>query len=98
IEIALRTKLIYHLSLQYGEYWYINQTIFTDKIQHAEFLAKLNREMKSSSEEFMKSHYKNHKHDYPEAWKALEIITLGSLSKIYDNLTHQLPAKSKIST
>lgn len=96
IEIALRTMLIYHLSLQYGECWYINQSIFTDKIQHAEFLSKLNSEMRRSSEEFMKSHYKNHKNDYPEAWKALEVVTLGSLSKIYDNLLHQLPAKSRI--
>lgn len=96
IEIALRTKLIYHLSLQYGACWYIEQSIFTDKIQHKEFLSKLNREMRSSSEEFMKSHYKNHKNDYPEAWKVLEVVTLGTLSRIYDNLDHQLPAKSKI--
>lgn len=96
IEIALRTKLIYHLSLQYGECWYIDQSIFTDKIQHAQFLSNLNREMKSSSEEFMKSHYDNHEKDYPEAWKALEVVTLGALSKIYNNLNHQLPVKSTI--
>lgn len=96
IEVALRTKLIYYLSLQYGEYWYINQAIFTNKIYHADFLSKLNREMRSSSEEFMYSHYKNHKNDYPEVWKALEVVTLGSLSKIYDNLNHQLPEKAKI--
>lgn len=96
IEIALRTKLIYHLALLCGECWYIDQSIFTDKVQHADFLSKLNREMKSSSEEFMKSHYKNHKNDYPEAWKALEVVTLGTLSKIYDNLQHQSPAKSTI--
>lgn len=96
IEVALRAKLIYHLSLNHGECWYINQSIFTDKIQHADFLSKLNREMKSSSEEFMKSHYKNHKTDYPEAWKALEVVTMGTISKIYDNLNHQLPEKSKI--
>lgn len=96
IEIALRTKLIYHLSLQYDECWYLDQSIFADKIQHAEFLSKLNREMRSSSEEFMKTHYKKHKIDYPEAWKALEVVTLGTLSKLYDNLKHQLPAKSLI--
>lgn len=96
IEIALRTKLIYHLSLQYGNCWYINQSMFTDKVKHADFLSKLHREMKSSKEEFMESHYKNHKNDYPEAWKALEVVTLGTLSKIYDNLHHQSPAKSKI--
>ena len=96
IEVALRTKLIYHLSILHGECWYIDQSIFTDKIQHAAFLSHLSREMNNSSEEFMKSHYKNHKNDYPEAWKALEVVTLGALSKVYDNLNHQLPAKSRI--
>jgi abortive infection bacteriophage resistance protein len=31
IEIALRTKLIYHLSLSYGSLFYLDYAIFTDK-------------------------------------------------------------------
>lgn len=41
-------------------------------------------------------HYKNHPTENPEAWKALEIVTLGSLSKLYRNLNHQLPEKNTI--
>lgn len=96
IEVALRAKLIYHLSLAYGEEWYLNQTIFKDKFQHAAFLSQLSREIKSSSEEFMKKHLTNHPNNNPEAWKALEVVTLGALSKIYDNLASQMPEKSRI--
>lgn len=96
IEIALRTKLIYHLSLSYGEEWYLNQSIFEDKFLHAGFLSKINKEMKDSREEFMKKHYENHPKDNPESWKALEVITLGALSKVYENLKNQLPEKSLI--
>lgn len=96
IEIALRTKLIYHLSLAYGAEWYTDQSFFRDKSKHASFLSKIQIEMKSSSEEFMKQHYVNHINDNAESWKALEIVTLGTLSKLYENLNSQLPEKSKI--
>ncbi len=41
-------------------------------------------------------HYQNHPDDYPEAWKGLEVVTLGTLSKIFDDLNPELPEKSKI--
>lgn len=72
IEISLRTKLIYHLSLSHGAEWYLKQSLFRVK------------------------HYLNHPNDYPEAWKGLEVVTLGTLSKLFDNLEIQLPEKSKI--
>jgi len=96
IEIAIRTKLIYHLSLGHGPNWFIKQPIFEDPFHHATFLSKLNKDMKYSSEEFMKKHFKNHGNEMPESWKALEVITLGTLSKVYQNLNHQLPEKSII--
>lgn len=98
IEIALRTKLIFHLSLKYGHDWFTNQTLFEDPFHHAVFLSKLDRDMKSSKEEFMKKHYKNHKGEVPESWKALEIVTMGTISKLYQNLSHQLPEKNIIAT
>jgi len=98
IEVALRTKLTYHLSLNYGTDWYTNQLLFTNPFQHAVFLSKLDRDLRSSKEEFIKNHYKNHKGEIPEAWKALEILTMGTISKLYQNLSHQLPEKNLIAT
>jgi abortive infection bacteriophage resistance protein len=96
IEIALRTKLIYHLSLAYGPLWYMSSTIFQDTKRFASFLEKVNTDLISSSEEFIVKHFENHPHEMPESWKALEVLTLGTLSKMYSNLKHQLPEKNKI--
>jgi abortive infection bacteriophage resistance protein len=98
IEIALRTKLIYHLSLTYGPHWYLSPAIFQDPKRFASFLGKINMDMSNSSEEFIVKHFDNHPDEMPESWKSLEVLTLGTLSKLYSNLQHQLPEKNKIAT
>lgn len=96
IEIALRTKLIYHLSNAYGCYWHLEEKHFQNAFHHSIFLEKLEKEVTQSSEEFIVKHFENHPEEEPECWKSLEVITLGNLSKLYKNLNHQLPEKSKI--
>jgi abortive infection bacteriophage resistance protein len=96
IEIALRTKLIYHLSQSYGPHWYLMPSIFQDPKRFTSFLGKINSDMSNSSEEFIVKHFVNHPNEMPESWKALEVLTLGTLSKLYSNLKHQLPEKNKI--
>lgn len=98
IEIALRTKLIYHLSLGYGAHWYAKPTIFQDQKRFASYLEKIKLDMSNSSEEFIVKHFENHSSELPESWKALEVLTLGTISKLYSNLKHQLPEKNKIAT
>jgi abortive infection bacteriophage resistance protein len=96
IEIALRTKMISHLSLSFGPLWYLDESIFNDTNQHREHLESLNREYGYSKEIFIQDHKKRHKGIHPEAWKIMEIASMGTLSKFYKNLKHQLPEKSII--
>lgn len=96
IEIALRTKMIYHLSLSNGAEWYLDQSLFPNKRYFSDFQRKIHGELADSSEEFIRKHYENHPTENPESWKALEVLTLGSLSKLYRNLAHQLPEKNMI--
>jgi len=96
IEIALRTKMIYHLSLKYGPLWFQNNSIFNNANWHQKHLSVINKEITHSKEVFIVEHKKNHPSDTPEAWKTLEILSLGILSKLYKNLNHQLPEKSRI--
>lgn len=96
IEIALRAKLIYHLSLGYGSHWYLEPSIFQDPKRFTSFLGKINNDISNSSEEFIVKHFQNHANEMPESWKSLEILTLGTLSKLYSNLKHQLPEKNTI--
>ncbi len=96
IEIALRTKLIHQLSLSYGPLWYLNYSIFTNGIAQMSIAGHLSAEISRSKEQFIIKHNLKHKNELPEAWKALEVASLGSLSKIYKNLNHQLPQKAII--
>ena len=105
IEIALRTKLIYHMSQAYGGLWYMDCTLFNNSNLHSKQLLHLQTEFSKSGEVFAKDYRQRHQNQIqngwqsdedPDAWIILEVTTLGDLSKIYKNIGHQLPAKSKI--
>ncbi len=106
IEISLRTKMIYHLSISYGGLWYLDNTLFeattitlndgTIKTIHQNTLDELQKEFKRSQEIFIKDHRSKHPNQNADAWKTLEVASMGTLSKLYKNLKHQLPEKASI--
>jgi len=104
IEIALRTKMIYHLSLSYGGLWYLNADLFESiPLQsnpnvtiHQNTVTELKNEFKRSQEIFIKDHRNRYPHQDADAWKTMEIASMGTLSKLYKNLKHQLPEKSTV--
>jgi abortive infection bacteriophage resistance protein len=107
IEIALRTKLIYHLSQAYGGFWHLNKTLFEDSNLHAKLIDELKNEFAYSGEIFAKDFRYKHptesadptvwiSSENPDVWIILETATFGVLSKLYKNLQHQLPQKAMI--
>ena len=98
IEIALRTKIIYHFALGYGSHWHENAALYRDTPRFINDISMLYKEVDRSTETFIK-HYKN-KYDEPEnppAWMSLEVATLGLLSKLFSNLKKGTE-KKKITT
>lgn len=106
IEIALRTKMIHHLSMSYGSLWYLNNSLFdasqltlpdgTLKTIHQNTIDDLKKEFYRSQEIFIKDHRNRYPGLDPDAWKILEVASMGILSKFYKNLKHQLPEKASI--
>ena len=108
LEIALRTKLIYHMSQAHGGLWYLDSSLTVDSALHNKHLFQLKDEFAKSKEVFVKEYLTKHPNllvspqrgyqsdEDPDAWIILEVATFGELSKIYKNLNHQLPAKSAI--
>lgn len=96
IEIALRTKMIYHLSISYGSLWYLNTSLFIDKEIHKKHIEDLQKEFHRSQEIFIKDQKTRHPKTDADAWKILEVASFGTLSKLYKNLQYQLPEKSII--
>jgi len=87
IEIALRTQIIYHFSMKYGSHWQTNPTIYRDVARFAQHLATLGKEIDRSDETFIK-HYKAKytSPTQPPSWMSLEVASMGTLSKLYQNL------------
>lgn len=96
IEIALRTKMIYHMSLYYGGLWHLNANLFADSEKHAEHIAYINRDFGYSQEIFVKDHKRRYPYTDAASWKTLEVVSMGTLSKLYKNIKHQLPEKTAI--
>jgi len=98
IEISLRTKLIYHLSLEFDPWWFQNIEIFQDTKAIIKSLAALSNEIDRSRDVFITEHKNKYKNDLrlPPSWKTLELTSLGTLSKLYGNLKNTIKAKDTI--
>jgi abortive infection bacteriophage resistance protein len=83
IEIAVRAKMIYNFSHQFGPFWYLDSSNFKDKRAHSETISKITIEFNRSDAQFVKSFRKKYSNKLPPSWTAFEIISFGSISKLY---------------
>lgn len=107
IEVALRTKMIYHMSQTYGPLWYLDNSLFVNSQLFQQHLGELQNEFARSGEIFVKDFKQKNpsvnvnpkvweSSEHPDSWLIFEVATFGNLSKMYKNLKHQLPQKSAI--
>ncbi len=86
VEIALRSKLIHHVSLAYGSFWFSDKTLFRNVGIFDVCMQHIRHEVERSREDFIIDHYDRYNEpDLPPAWKTLEVITFGTLSKLFCN-------------
>lgn len=87
VEIALRTKLIHHVSLKYGPMWLTDANIAFNIAIHQSNLAHIQADIQRSREEFIQEHFQKYPTEtIPPSWKTLEVVTFGTLSKLFYNL------------
>lgn len=86
IEIALRTRIIQWFSLKYGAFWFMDVRLFKDEGIFANCLENIQKEVNRSNEDFLKEHFKKYNNPLlPPVWKTMEVISFGTLSKLYCN-------------
>ena len=86
IEIALRAKMIHHFSLKHGAFWFLNIQLCDDEHLFLENLTAIDREIHRSKEDFIKEHFlKYDKPAFPPAWKTMELLSFGTLAKLFFN-------------
>lgn len=86
VEIALRSKMIHHISLQYGAFWFTDVSLFRDANIHYKCLEQIRQELKRTREEFIIEHSAKYSEpEFPPVWKTLEVTSFGTLSKLFCN-------------
>jgi abortive infection bacteriophage resistance protein len=97
IEIALRTKLIYYPSIELGQWWFEDFDNFYSNNFLKQSLEEIDKELGRTKEVFIKSHYSKYGSEHrPPAYKTLEVISFGCLSKLYSNLNNNITAKNRV--
>jgi abortive infection bacteriophage resistance protein len=95
IEIALRTRVTLSLTLETRSAFAHEQaSLFRPGWDHAAWLRKLNEEASRSKELFV-SHHQQTYLGFPSLpmWKAIEVMSFGTLSVMYANLRKQQQAR-----
>ncbi len=86
IEVAIRVKMAYELSIEYGAFWITDENLFTSPALFNNTLAKIKDEYTRSDEEFIVSFKSKYSNPLPPSFILLEITSFGVLSRLFGNL------------
>ena len=87
VEISLRTRFVYGLTKGWGPFAHYLPSLMRSDFNHREWLDSLEREVDRAREPFIE-HYRRTYEGFPRLplWMAVEVISLGSLSALYNGL------------
>jgi abortive infection bacteriophage resistance protein len=96
IEVAVRAKMIYELSHSINDaFWFTKGDYFDDTVKHANDIVSIYKNVEQSKAEFITSFKKNYSDKLPPSWMMMEIITFGTLSRLYKNLKSETKTKRR---
>lgn len=85
IEVAFRSKMINELS-KVDSHWFMREDLALNVQKFTSNLTSLRKEVGRSGEYFISSYYDNYDEpDMPPAWKTMEVLSFGQISKLYAN-------------
>ena len=88
IEVATRSKMIRFFSAGHNPFWFADESLSENTMLYLSNISNIRREISRSQEEFITEHFaKYDTPEFPPVWKTLEVISLGTLSKLYANFS-----------
>ncbi|SFD14540.1 Abortive infection bacteriophage resistance protein [Chitinophaga sp. CF118] len=97
IEVSFRALIIHEMCTSYGPTWFSDEQYAEQTNWFKENLTCINKELERSSEEFVIHHNRKYGKDiHPPAWKTMQVLSFGTLSKIYHNIKTGIPEKKAI--
>lgn len=88
VGVALRSRIMHETAMKYGSFWFMDPAISINHNLANENIRKIRKELDRSREDFILEH--KVKYDNPElppVWKTLEVVSFGTLSKLFSNLS-----------
>ena len=87
IEVAVRSAIVNITSRETGNpFWMTESTCFYDAKQFVKTKQLIDTELAKSREDFIEHFRTTYSEPYPPAWMLAEILPLGVLTKIYENI------------
>ena len=86
IEISIRSRMTYIFSTEYTLFWLNDEPLFVNEKAHKNILSKIKTEIERSDENFIISFKLKYSNEIPPSFITLEILSFGTISKIYSNL------------
>lgn len=89
VEIALRSVLANIVSEETDNiFWITDATLFANIDKFNRTMALVDKELKNSKEEFILHFKEKYSNAYPPAWMLVEILPLGVVTRLYENLAN----------
>lgn len=86
IEVAVRAKVIKHFSQSFGPFWFMDEEMAINISHFHSNLDHVRAEVARSKETYIKEHLRKYAEpDLPPVWKTLEVVSFGTLSKLFSN-------------
>ncbi len=87
IEIAVRAAMVNVMSKETGDpFWMTNPTHFANSKKFNKSLQKIKEEYNKSCEDFIEHFRNTYDNPFPPSWMLTEILPLGVLTRIYENI------------
>lgn len=98
IEVSLKAVISNEMARAYTPTWYCEDNYAYNLDALDEILSKIDEEIvRRKNDDFVKHHINTYGKDQPmPSWKVMEILSLGTLSKLYGNIHKAVPKKKDI--
>lgn len=74
--------------MKYGALWFTDSSLCTNTQMFVSNLSHIQTELNRSKEDFIQEHYAKYTNPpFPPVWKTLEVISFGTLSKLFENIS-----------
>lgn len=85
-EVSLKARLGNAIGMKYGPSGYVDAEIYSNQDHYDDLMKKIDDEMSRSKEVFVQDHRERRTGEEFPVWMALEILSMGTVSKLVNNL------------